>query len=699
MKAFTLCLCGLLSAGSVAARPLVIESRKELPFRSAAIASDGDWLIAMRQSPLPGDPSYSITSADLYRRDDSGKWTLDHTLATEHDRATNSQLAVAMSATVAAIRMPSGLHVYELGAAGWADRPLDVGPRRPRGTFLDIRGSTILATDEVVCSPEGLIINRRDNGHWEITARLPVPDEGCITGLALDVREAIILSEFDDPSLRDQAQIFERGAGTWSEAARFESPESDLGRLAGRFGPATALRGDLALVAGSDYGTHVYRRDANGWRDDGIFPNPDSYDFGLRLAEDLVVTDDYVIQVANNVNRGAYVGYVYRNAPGFPHVANLATDDSTGVLRLAAWRNRVIGQQGDRQIEFELPASFAVKPLVQQDFESGAAPEWTPLPGNRFAIVKSDRTFVYRQLDATGTRGALHSAINVNQSVSADIAPRVFNGADAWVGLVTRYVDEDNFYFATLRNDPDRVVLLSRVRGVDRVLSESPLDVAAGQRYRLGLESSGSHQAVTVDGRRVISTWDGRIFRGRAGVRLSRATADFDNLVVSPGPVANLVNYDVDSQGGVWSDDFSRSFQTLIGEEGRVLTGETRVDEAVQVLVTIRGYGTGAEPAFGLVVRHADPANYWYAAVRNTNKLYLRKVVNGVVTQIGGVNLDASPGRSFVLRLEAVGSRVRVYVDDLLRLETSDPAPRAGRVGAFGHEADALLAAYTAYEP
>jgi hypothetical protein len=534
-----------------------------------------------------------------------------------------------------------------------------------------------------------------------VGARFAIDEEGCISGLALDVGKAIVISEFPELGFPDQAQIFERIAGVWTQAAHFDSPEFEGGRVPGRYGPAVAIRGNLALVAGSRLGTHVYRRDASGWRAEGNLADPDNHDFGYRNVIDIRITDDYVIQIGGNLNRNARVGHVYRQQGdgSFEHLANLVTDEPNGLVKTSVYRNLVIGQRGSTQLEFELPADFGVKALEQEDFESGAAPEWAPLPASRFSIVKSDRTFVYRQLNVAGTTGAIHSANNVNQSVTADIAPRVLKGAGAEVGLTTRYVDPDNFYYAALRNDPDRVILGRWVRGVETEFGERAVDVSVGSRYRLTLESSGSHHVVYLDGRRLADAYDGALFRGHAGVRMFNATADFDNLVVSPGPVADLTNHDPYTTAGYWSDEYSRSFRTFLLDDSLLLTGETRVDGVVQSLVTLNEFGGSSGADFGLVVRYVDADNYLFATIRGTNKLYLRKVVNGVVTQIGGVNLAATPGATFVLRLEAVGDRLRVYVNNLLRVETAGIDSRAGRVGAFAHDADVLFASYQAYEP
>ena len=67
----------------------------------------------------------------------------------------------------------------------------------------------------------------------------------------------------------------------------------------------------------------------------------------------------------------------------------------------------------------------------------------------------------------------------------------------------------------------------------------------------------------------------------------------------------------------------------------------------------------------------------------------LRKLENGSIVQLGSAVLTVTPNTWYTVRLEAVGSRLRAYVNGRLVLEATDPQPRIGRVGLIGYRAAA----------
>ena len=62
---------------------------------------------------------------------------------------------------------------------------------------------------------------------------------------------------------------------------------------------------------------------------------------------------------------------------------------------------------------------------------------------------------------------------------------------------------------------------------------------------------------------------------------------------------------------------------------------------------------------------------------------------NGNVIQLGSAVLTVTPNTWYTVRLEAVGSRLRAYVNRRLVLEGTDPQPVIGRVGLMTYRAAA----------
>jgi hypothetical protein len=690
-----ICLALFLS-GAASARPLVIEAPLEPPFIWNWVGYAGDELVSVNLD-IDTDPngvSTYIYSANLYRRGAGRRWSLNRTLATESGHEYIQRPRVAMNAGVAAFVMLSGLRIFERTNAGWQESPIDL-PQRPQGQALDLDGDTILAV-EGGCATRALALRRAANGHWVLAATLPVPAGTCVTDLDLDANAAIVRSVIDSvqaPSVR----IFERAGGAWVVAADLISDESNPPY----FGQAVAIHGALALVSGFDRGAHVYRRRNSGWVETGRFDNPDGREW--RGDSNIQITDDYIVRVCDSDNRSTTIVCVYRQRAdeSFEHVANLVPNHNNGVSLAFISGSHVIalaGDFGNQPLVFDLPASFAVPALVQEDFESGPSSQWTPLPGSRFAIENNGTTHVYRQSSLVGDAGAIHAADMTNQSISADIRINTFDGNDRWVGLATRYIDAANHYYVTLRGS-HQLILKRMLNGVYTEIGRASVHVTPGQSYRLALESSGSLHAVDIDGQRIIRAYDASHAHGRAGLRMYRAAADFDNLVVSPGPISNLVYAERETLGGTWTG-IDRTFsQTTLRGDARRTTGLPREDTVVQATISVQQFAANGSPWVGLMTRYEDAGNYYYATVRKSNELSLRKLTNGAITVLGTVPMSIVPHQIFVLRLEAIGDRLRVFVNDELRLEHAGARIVAGKVGAMTYRTAASFNQYTAYEP
>jgi hypothetical protein len=694
-----LLLCGaLLACASVYSRPLVLEPNDKPSLYATAIAHTRNEFIALESQQVdPNEPDVFVWNANLYRRQIGGIWTLQQQLLSETGTYFGTSTSVSMSATTAAVRMPSGLHIFERTDTGWIEAPLDA-PARPQGFRVVVERSNILTTLEADCAPEAVTLSRLANGHYAITGQLAVPSGGCVDGFDLDRDFAIVRSTHASAGGPDRAQIFSRigVAPGWSLAAAFDSNES----ATGLFGPEVAIRGRLALVSGSDRGAHVYYLGASGWQEQGLLVTPDSYEFPGQYSRSLQISGDYVVQVGWNINRRTDVANLYRVRDGFhfDHIGVFATDSPNGIstARLAA--NRIVALQQGSPLVYNLPASFEAPALVQDDFQTGAAAQWTPLPGSQFTVTSNGTTQVFRQSSLVGDAGAVFSTSRTHQSVSADIRPTAFNGPDRWFGLMTRYSDNANYYYVTVRSS-GFISLRRMYRGTATQLATLPLDVSAGQHYRITLESSGSYHAVYVDGMLIMQRYDSSLRSGRPGLRTFRTAADFDNVVVSPGPQASLVYTQSVSTGGNWSGTPTTLQQSAIDGTALHVTGHPREDQVVQSLLTVGSFAPTGSPWVGLVARYVDANNYYYVTARKGNQLSLRKLTNGAVTVLGTVSYPVTAGSTFVLRLEAIGDRLRVYVNDELKLERAGAQVVAGKVGLATYRATATFDAYTAYEP
>jgi hypothetical protein len=105
------------------------------------------------------------------------------------------------------------------------------------------------------------------------------------------------------------------------------------------------------------------------------------------------------------------------------------------------------------------------------------------------------------------------------------------------------------------------------------------------------------------------------------------------------------------------------------------------------------------DPWVGLIARYVDDRNYYYVSLRDSNLLSLRKRVNGAVVGLGSVALDVAPGTNYTVRLDAIGDRLRVFVNGRMLIEHADSSLPAGTYGLATYKAGARFTAFQAEQP
>jgi hypothetical protein len=296
--------------------------------------------------------------------------------------------------------------------------------------------------------------------------------------------------------------------------------------------------------------------------------------------------------------------------------------------------------------------------------------------------------------------------------ITADVRPTAFDGTGRWVGLMARYIDENNFYYLTFRNN-NTISIRKKVNGVItdlRTIYPFP-GVELGKTYRVSFEVVGNRLSYYLNGERIFDTYDAdnSLSHGRAGVRTYRATADFDNVIITPAPlmelgggprIADISMFDV-VDGGWTANGIFNLVQSSTSGNARILHGQPTDDQVLKVSVRLTDIGTQTSGShwIGAMVRYTDPSNYYYVSFRTSNELSLRKVVNGVITELARAPLTVQPGSSYRVRVEAIGTKLVVYVNDSFRLQASDASHPQGRYGLVTYRAAASFSGVAAWQP
>jgi len=271
------------------------------------------------------------------------------------------------------------------------------------------------------------------------------------------------------------------------------------------------------------------------------------------------------------------------------------------------------------------------------------------------------------------------------------------------VGLATRRTDASNNYYVALRSSG--IIQLKRNQGgVFATIDSASVRWALNRTYRLRLESVGTLHRVYVDGNLVLEAWDDALSHGRAALLSYRAAADYDNVIVSPFLTQTIYSASdgmlfeppqlqpepwTYSGTGQWSwqsggpGDLHFN-QASTADIARAVVGPEQIintDQIVQARVRPRAFNAAGSPWFGVMARYIDTSNYVYVTLRSSNTVTLRKLVNGNIVELGAAVLTVTPNTWYTVRLEAVGSRLRTYVNGRLVLEATDPQPVIGLVG------------------
>lgn len=737
------CLC---VAALAHARPQVIEETSRFPtpdpefYMGPALAIDGDEAVVTGTRGYIDDEGYSNSEARgfLFRRSGT-KWVFVKRLGEGHDYGIDdmhTHYGAAMSNGLMALAM-TPFNVFEKRNGEWvAATVVGGGSDSVNGDDVVIEGNRIFNGG---LSWGGVTFERNTAGEWRVTEHLygdNSGDDDSAHGGPSDMLTnwAVVLNpyNFDEYTYGPAPAIttwLKTGTSStsWVQQERVVPPEghtfSDVALQRDSAGNYRMFAPDY-----NDLGTAVYGPDASGhWSEAARLHSAGEFmgsPYPSRRTHEVTRSGQYLFRRVWDYDRQAYVLEVFLpNANGFwTHRATLAASGGADLGRVSASGTRVIAMSGSNVLYFTMPAAPSTPGVIQDTFATGNGAGWTPVPGSQWAVVQSGGTRVYRQSNTAGNAGAvLDTGDWKNQSIQADVKPTAFDGNDRWVGLATRRTDASNYYYVSLRSSG--IVVLRRMLNAQfTTIASAPFQVTLNRNYRLRLESIGTRHRVYIDGAPVLDADDGNLTHGYAALVMYRAAADYDNVVVTPNNLTTIyAQKDANNSqppvvnelpwvyaGGTWSwhPDGSNMVltQSALGGDARAATGplnevESDADQVVEARTRLGSFGSATDPWFGIMARYRDPQNYLYLSLRKSNTLTLRRVINGQITQLGTVTFTVTPGTWYRLRLDAVGSRVRAYVNGRLRIEATDPQPSNGRTGLLTFRTAADFDDYNAIRP
>lgn len=176
---------------------------------------------------------------------------------------------------------------------------------------------------------------------------------------------------------------------------------------------------------------------------------------------------------------------------------------------------------------------------VLDDFDDGDDLGWEVLRG-AWSVDADDSGFVYRQTDAMnppGT-GTPHLAFLETQTLSdvvvtVDVTAETGGSGNEALGVVYRYVDEDNYYWVMFNpnfgaSNPFSIDRL--YHGIRTQIASAP--TSNGASHRITVEVRGDRHILSKDGAPLIDITDPFIRSGHIGLATTRLVGRFDDIVL-----------------------------------------------------------------------------------------------------------------------------------------------------------------------
>jgi fibronectin type 3 domain-containing protein len=169
--------------------------------------------------------------------------------------------------------------------------------------------------------------------------------------------------------------------------------------------------------------------------------------------------------------------------------------------------------------------------LFSDDFQDGNDNGWTKSSGT-WAVV-TDGSLAYRQSGTSADSNARTGSPSwTNISVQARVKPIAFNGADRYVGVTTRVVNSNHYYFLALQNG-NRLLLGKRAGSSPITLATKSFTFSTGTFVTLRLDANGSTLTGFVNGTQQLTASDSEFTAGIIGGATFFASASFDDFLVT----------------------------------------------------------------------------------------------------------------------------------------------------------------------
>ncbi|MFD2332959.1 family 16 glycoside hydrolase [Cohnella sp. GCM10020058] len=224
------------------------------------------------------------------------------------------------------------------------------------------------------------------------------------------------------------------------------------------------------------------------------------------------------------------------------------------------------------------------------------------------------------------------------------------------------------------------------------LLASASYALNANQTYRVKVVASGEHIQAYVDGTKVIDSYGASTYKeGKFGLLAYSSTGTVDNLKASflapAGSYSDSFNASSmtgwRAVGGTWSNssNYRQGSATTAGGE-QIYEDVVGDNMTVSADLTIHS-GTAA----GLGFRLNDYSTGGYTVILDRlDSGGILKLATKPYAVLGAYYLPVATDTAYNVKVEAVGPRIKVYLNNVLRIDVTDKQYSRGKMGLFAYD-------------
>ena len=243
---------------------------------------------------------------------------------------------------------------------------------------------------------------------------------------------------------------------------------------------------------------------------------------------------------------------------------------------------------------------FASSELFNENFQSRSK-NWKSGKGNWSIVNYNDSKAYYQSSTKVEGYTTAGKTTWTNYSVESEVTIEDFNGSKR-VMLCGRYANKNNYYAVSLYNkNGGTLEIRSKVNGKSKTLKKATVSLKENTTYKVKLELNDSTIKAYLNDKLITTANDKSLSKGDIGIVTSKASAKFDNIVVSSiDKTSSNTNTNADSNNtntNTNTDSNNNTSNTTNNTTSNGTYGKDTGATANGTVITVEANGTTLEKA------------------------------------------------------------------------------------------------------